>query len=438
MMDWTLSIAILVGGLLVSMGIGLPVALGFFMINVIGVFLFMGGVRGIDQMVSNATMAVSTYSLAPVPLFLVMGALFFHSGLARRVLDGIDVLIGRLPARLSYLTVTSGTVFAALSGSSLANTGMLGSLMVPEMMKRGYKRHMAIGPILGSGGLAVIIPPSALAVLFGSLARVDIGGLLVAGLLPGVILAIFYGILIFIQAKIDPDAAPSYDYTPLPLGQRIKIFCRDILPMVLIIVAVVGSILTGFATPTESGALGILAVAVLALIFRALDFKAVREAIADSARVTGMTFLLITASTTFAQLLAFSGASSGLVRWATSLEMGPTETLMVMMLILLVLGMFMDQVSMMLITLPIFVPLAQHLGYDMIWWGLIMLLMLEVSFTTPPFGLLLFVMHGVSPPGTTLPQVARAALPYIVCVFLLIALVIMVPSLATVVPNMIM
>ncbi|QEW23128.1 Neu5Ac permease (plasmid) [Paracoccaceae bacterium] len=436
MMDWTLSIAILIGGLLLSMGIGLPVALGFFVINVIGVFLFMGGSRGIDQMIANATVAVSTYSLAPVPLFLVMGALFFHSGLARRVLDAIDVLIGRLPARLSYLTVTSGTVFAALSGSSLANTGMLGTLMVPEMMKRGYKKHMAIGPILGSGGLAVIIPPSTLAVLFGSLARIDIGGLLVAGLLPGLILACLYGLLIYGQAKWDPEAAPSYDYEPKPLGERLRIFARDIVPMAVIIFAVVGSILTGIATPTESGALGIVAVAVLALIFKALDFKAITTAISDAARVTGMTFLLITASSTFAQLLAFSGASSGLVRWATSLDMGPTETLLVMALILLVLGMFMDQVSMMLITLPIFVPLAASLHFDMIWWGLIMLLMLEVSFTTPPFGLLLFVMYGVSPPGTTLPQVARAALPYIACVFLLIALVICFPILATLIPSL--
>nr|WP_319249509.1 TRAP transporter large permease subunit [uncultured Celeribacter sp.] len=436
MMDWTVSIAILIGGLIVSMGIGLPVALGFFLINVVGVFLFMGGARGIDQMISNATMAVSTYSLAPVPLFLVMGSLFFHSGLARRVLDAIDVLIGRLPARLSYLTVTSGTVFAALSGSSLANTGMLGSLMVPEMMKRGYKKHMAIGPILGSGGLAVIIPPSTLAVLFGSLARIDIGALLIAGLLPGVVLALLYAILIFAQAKIDPEAAPNYDYEPVPLLKRLGIFARDVMPMVVIVMAVVGSILTGIATPTESGALGIVAVAILALLFKALDWKALTDAVQDAARVTGMTFLLITASSTFAQLLAFSGASSGLVRWATSLEMGPTETLLIMALILLVLGMFMDQVSMMLITLPIFVPLALSLQFDMVWWGLIMLLMLEVSFTTPPFGLLLFVMHGVSPPGTTLPEVARAALPYILCVFILIGLVILFPSLATFLPSL--
>ena len=435
MYDWPVSLAILVGGLIFAMGIGVPVALAFFAINLIGVYLFMGGMTGVNQMISNATTAPSNYALAPVPLFLVMGALFFHSGLARRVLDAIDILIGRLPARLSYLTVTSGTVFAALSGSSLANTGMLGSLMVPEMIKRGYKKHMALGPILGSGGLAVIIPPSTLAVLLGSLARIDIGALLIAGLIPGVVLAALYAILIFVQAKIDPDAAPGYDYQPVPWSERMFIFARDVLPMVLIIVAVVGSILTGFATPTESGALGVLAVAALALAFRALSLDAIQRAVIEATRVTGMTFLLITASSTFAQLLAFSGASSGLVRWATGLELGPLEMLLVMALVLLVLGMFMDQLSMMLVTLPIFVPIAIAQGYDMVWWGIIVLLMLEVSFTTPPFGLLLFVMHGVSPPGTTLPDVARAALPYIACVFVLIGLVIAFPELATWLPS---
>ncbi|WP_346728826.1 TRAP transporter large permease [Paroceanicella profunda] len=435
MLDWTVSLAILVGGLLFAMGIGLPVALAFFAVNVIGVYVFMGGSRGIDQMLSNATTAVSTYSLAPVPLFLVMGSLFFYSGLARRVLDAIDLLIGRLPGRLSYLTVTSGTVFAALSGSSLANTGMLGALMVPEMVNRGYKKHMALGPILGSGGLAVIIPPSTLAVLLGSLARIDIGALLVAGLIPGLVLAVFYAGLIYAQTKLDPEAAPFYEVEAMPLSRRLWVFTRDVMPMAIIIAAVVGSILTGIATPTESGALGVFAVGFLALAFRALDWKAIEKAVTEAARVTGMTFLLITASSTFAQLLAFSGASSGLVRWATGMEMGPTQMLLVMLLILFVLGMFMDQVSMMLITLPVFVPLAASLHFDMVWWGLIMLLMLEVSFTTPPFGLLLFVMQGVAPPGTSLTEVARAALPYMLCVFLLIALLIVFPPLATWLPE---
>jgi len=435
MLDWTTAIFLLVGGLLAVMGIGLPVAFAFFLINLIGVYFIMGGDRGIEQMISNMTVAVSNYSLAPIPLFLMMGTLFFYSGLARRVLDAIDVLIGRLPARLSYLTLVSGTVFAALSGSSTANTGMLGSLMVPEMSRRGYKRHMSLGPILGSGGLAVIIPPSGLAVLLGSLARIDIGALLIAGLVPGIILATLYGLLIWGQTKIDPMAAPTYEVETLPLSGRLWILTRDVLPMTLIVAAVVGTILIGFATPTESGAMGVIAVLVLALCFRALSWKAIATTLTETARVSGMIFLLITASSTFAQLLAFSGASSGLVGWATGFEMGPVEMLVMISVVMILLGMFMDPVSIMLITLPVLIPISQTMGYDPVWFGLIILLLLEVSFTTPPFGLLLFVMQGVAPPGTRLGEVAMAALPYIACAFLLIALLVIFPGLATWLPN---
>jgi tripartite ATP-independent transporter DctM subunit len=427
---WPLWFLVLIGPLLVLMGLGLPVAFAFIAVNVIGATALLGYGVGVGQLVSNMTAGVSTYALAPVPLFLLMGALFFHSGLARRVLDAVDLLIGRVPARLSYVTVGTGTVFAALSGSSLANTGMLGTLMVPEMQRRGYKPHMSLGPILGSGGLAVIIPPSALAVLLGSLAQIDIGALLLAGLVPGIILAAFYCAVIFVQIRIDPEAAPFYEPQAVPLGRRLLVAAREIAPMSLIVAAVVGTILTGTATPTEAAALGSVAVIVLALGFRTLSLAAIRKSLEDTTRVTDMTFLLITASSTFSQLLAFSGASSGLVRWATSFDVGPLTILLLMLAVLLVLGMLMDQVSMMLITLPVFLPLSIAYGFDPVWFGLLMLLMLEVSFTTPPFGLLLFVMQGVAPPGTTLTTIARAALPYILCVFALIALLIAVPDIA--------
>jgi tripartite ATP-independent transporter DctM subunit len=427
---WPLWFLVLIGPLLVLMGLGLPVAFAFIAVNVIGATALLGYGVGVGQLVSNMTAGVSTYALAPVPLFLLMGALFFHSGLARRVLDAVDLLIGRVPARLSYVTVGTGTVFAALSGSSLANTGMLGTLMVPEMQRRGYKPHMSLGPILGSGGLAVIIPPSALAVLLGSLAQIDIGALLLAGLVPGILLAAFYCAVIFVQIRIEPEAAPFYEPQAVPLGRRLLVAAREIAPMSLIVAAVVGTILTGTATPTEAAALGSVAVIVLALGFRTLSLAAIRKSLEDTTRVTGMTFLLITASSTFSQLLAFSGASSGLVRWATSFDVGPLTILLLMLAVLLVLGMLMDQVSMMLITLPVFLPLSIAYGFDPVWFGLLMLLMLEVSFTTPPFGLLLFVMQGVAPPGTTLTTIARAALPYILCVFALIALLIAVPDIA--------
>jgi len=311
---------------------------------------------------------------------------------------------------------------------------MMGTLMVPEMLKRGYKPHMALGPVLGAGGLAVIIPPSGLAVLLGSLAQIDIGALLLAGVFPGIVLGLLYMGLIFAQTKIDPNAAPQYEVAAMAFFAKLKLVSVNILPMGLIVFFVVGFMILGIATPTESAAFGAFATLLLAIAYRALSWDAIKEALMDAFRVSAMSFLLIMASSTFSQLMAQSGASAGMVKWATSFDLGPTAMLIMMVAILLVLGCFMDQLSMMLLTLPVFVPLAKLLGFDMILWGVIILLALEIGFTTPPFGLLLFVMMGVVP-GTTLWQASKAALPYIGCHFILITMMVLYPPLATWLPK---
>ena len=435
-MEWYWVVAVMVGTLLALMALGFPIAFGFFATNILGTYLFMGGYVGIVQMITNMAVSVSSFALVPVPLFLLMGSLFFRSGLASRVLDALDMCFGAIPGRLSYVTVTSGTIFAALSGSSMANTGMMGTLMVPEMIRRGYKKHMALGPILGSGGLAVIIPPSGLAVLLGSLAHIDIGALLIAGALPGVLLATMYFVLIFLQVKLDPKAAPEYDVESIAFQAKMRAVAINVLPMGIIIILVIGSILGGVATPTESAALGAVGVLGLMACYRVLRWETIRQSLDDAFRVTAMSFLLIMASTNFSQIMAFSGASAGLVGWATSFALSPKALLVIMICLLLVLGMFMDQLSMMLLTLPVFVPLTSHLGFDMVWFGIIMLLALEIGLTTPPFGLLLFVMAGVAPKGTTLMQVSAAALPYIGCTLLLVALIILFPQIALFLPSL--
>ncbi len=436
-MEWYQAAALLIGLVVAFMALGVPVAFAFLATNVIGVLIFMGGAVGISQLVANATTSVTTFTLVPVPLFIIMGELFFHTGLAKGVFDALDKCVGRLRGRLSYLTIGGGTLFATLSGSSIANTAMLGALMVPEMEKRGYKRHMSIGPILGIGGLAMIIPPSTLAVLLGSIARIDIGALLIAGILPGLILATLYVGVIYFQIRIDPEAAPGYSVEDASLREKLWIVTVNILPMGLVIFSVVGLIILGIATPTEASAFGVLSVVVLALCYRKLSWEAMRKSVTGALRVTAMVLLIIIGSSTFSQILAFSGATSGLISWATGLDLSATMMLILMLAVLLFFGMFMDQVSMMLITLPVFMPLATSFGFDPVWFGIMILLALEVSLATPPFGLLLFVMMGVSPPGTTLGQVARAALPYIGAVFLLLMLLALWPGIALLLPRLI-
>lgn len=435
-MIWTESLALLLGVILVLMAVGMPVAIAFLAACIVGAWVFMGGPRGVTQLLNNGLGSLTSYALVPIPLFLLMGEIFFHTGLGARMFSTIDRLMGRLPGRLSYVTVLGGTGFATLSGSSMGSTALMGSLMVPEMNKRGYKKHMSLGPILGTGGLAIIIPPSALAVLLATLAKVDISALLIAGVIPGLILAGLYVLTIFIQTRIDPTAAPAYEVDAVSAGEKAWMFLRDVVPMVGLMAGIVVMMLRGIATPSEAAAVGALGALVLAALFRAVTIKALVASVQGALRVTLMAYLIVFGSATFSQILAFSGASRGLIAWATSFDLPPVSMLLAMFAVLLVLGMFMEQISMMLLTVPIFFPLALQLGFDPVWFALIMLLALEISFTTPPFGLLLFVMKGVAPPDTTMRDIWVAALPFIGCSLILVALLIAMPQLALWLPGL--
>ncbi|MCV6592754.1 MAG: TRAP transporter large permease subunit [Silicimonas sp.] len=435
-MEWFEALGLLIGSIMVLMALGMPVALAFLAANIIGAWVFMGGERGVVALLNNGWGSLTKFALVPIPLFLLMGEIFFHTGLGGRMFAGIDRLLGRLPGRLSYVTVLGGTGFSTLSGSSMGSTALLGSLMVPEMTKRGYKKYMSIGPILGTGGLAIIIPPSALAVLLATLAQIDVGALLIAGIIPGLILASFYIGTIYLQTRLDPEAAPAYEVEPQSLAQKLGTLLRDVVPMIGLMVLIVVMMINGIVTPSEAAAFGALGVLILAIFYRCLTWVALKASIRGALRVTLMAYLIVFGSATFSQLLAFSGASRGLINWATAFDLAPVAMLLVMFGVLLILGMFMEQISMMLLTVPIFFPLATSLGFDPIWFGLIMLLALEISFTTPPFGLLLFVMKGVAPADTTMREIYLSAIPFILCSLAVVALLILFPTLATWLPGL--
>jgi tripartite ATP-independent transporter DctM subunit len=436
-MEWYWAFALLLGMIVTMLGLGFPVALAFVITNVLGWLFFTGfNPESTLQVVSNSTILISRFTLGPVPMFIMMGSLFFHTGLAIRVFDGLDVLFGRLPGRLCYLTVAGGALFATLTGSSMANTAMLGSLMVPEMRRRGYSAQMSMGPVMGSGSLAMIIPPSALGVLLAAIASIDVGQLLIAGFIPGFLLAGLFAAMIRLQLWINPSGAPAYEVEPEPWAQRLRIAALNILPMGVVVFMVVGSIVLGWATPTESAALGVLGVMMLAAMYRALTWKSIVVAVDSTVRVGAMVFFILMNSTVFSQLLAFSGATAGLLGWVGGFDIHPLWILFAMFWVMILLGMFMDGVSMMLIAVPIFFPLAQHLGFDLIWYGLFMLLTIDMGGLTPPFGLLLYVMLGIAPKGTTLFQVAGAALPFLFCDVILIVLLVIFPQIALFLPSL--
>lgn len=433
--EWWQAALLMIGMVVGLMALSVPVAFAFLIANLIGAYIFMGGLIGMTQLIANAGDAVASFVLVTVPMFILMGNVFFHSGIALKIIGTLDRSLRKSPGRLSYISVLAGTIFAALSGSNMANTAMMGSLLIPEMQRRNYRSHMSIGPILGSGGLALLIPPSTLAVLLGSIAQINIAALLLAGLIPGLVLALLYTATIWIQVRISPEAAPAYDVEEASLGEKLQMVAIYILPMSLVVFCVVGFILLGLSTPTEAAAFGVLAVLFLAACYGFLSWEMIRKSFEGTLKVTVMVFFIILASKTFSQVLAFSGATSGIVNWATGFDLGKYEMLLLMFLVMLLLGMFVDAISIMLLTIPIFFPISASLGVEPVWFALVMLLAIEMSATTPPFGLLLFVMQGVAPKGTSYGEIVVAAIPYLACDAILLGLLMLIPGLALWLPG---
>ncbi|MFO1352945.1 MAG: TRAP transporter large permease subunit [Gammaproteobacteria bacterium] len=436
-MAWPAALSLMLGLLCLFMVLGLPVAFAFLAVNAVGAWVFLGGDAGLMLMVRNSLAAVGNFALVPIPLFLLMGEILLHTGVAFRAIDAIDRLIARVPGRLAVVAIAGGTAFSALSGSTIANTAMLGSTLLPEMLKRGYHPRFAMGPIMAVGGIAMLIPPSALAVLLGSLAGISIAQLLIGGILPGLLMSVLFVGYVILRARARPDLAPMQVLPSLSRRERWQPFLIYVAPLSLIFIVVVGSIFAGFATATESAALGCVAATLAAAVYRSLTLASLAKALRETAKITVMILFIIAASMTFAQILAFSGATDGLLRAIQALHLSPFAILLAMMGLLLILGMFMDQVSMIMMTLPFYIPLANAAGIDLLWLGVLMLIVMEISFTTPPFGLILYVMKGVAPPTVTMNQIWAAALPFILLECMVLALLILIPDLATWLPQLI-
>lgn len=480
-MEWYLALILMLGTVCTAMFIGLPVALAFFAANIVGTFLFINGEIGLILMPMEFNNAIS-FTLAPIALFLLMGEILLHTGVAFKAIGAIDKMIARLPGRLSVVSIVGGTVFSSLSGSTIANTAILGSVLLPDMIKRGYKPSIAMGPIMAVGGIAMLIPPSALAVLLASIAEQSVAQLLIAGIVPGVLMAVLFFAYVIGRCALDPTLAPSYDpdesglddpvSMSLNIGgktvfsasyngrfrrllNRVLPFFVYILPLFIIFVVVVGSIFFKIAAPTEAAALGCLASLGVCYFFRLFknilkisgidgadfNWRAIWKSLMETAKINVMILFIITGSLVFSQALSNSGATDGLLQAVSAMKLDQLTIVIIMVCVLLFLGAFMDQVSMLLLTLPFFLLGSQSFqvvfNIDVIWLMVLMLITMEISLLTPPFGLLLYVMKGIAPFDVTIGQVVMSALPFIVIEVAVLALLIAIPEVATWLPSMV-
>ena len=436
-MSWAVLLIGAIGLLLALLFTGMGVFAAFLALNLAGVLVLMGP-RGFGLFTNSLYETATSGSLATVALFVLMGEVLFRSGSVEVLFDGIDRLVGRLRGRLYVVTVALSTVFGALSGSAVAVAAVLGRSVLPSMRARGYDPRRSAATVLAGASLAPIIPPSLLAIIVGSLADVSIAGLLVAGLLPGLLLATMT--LVWVLWRAAPPAAPP---SSSPRGDdgngdsdggggSALRAALSITPFLVVIASVMGLILAGIATPSESAATGIAGAVIVAAIYRKLSLRMLGEALAGAVQTSCVILVIVCTAKLFSQLLSFAGATRGLVGAIGELGLGPDLTFLLMMLIPFVLCMFIDQIAFMLLAVPIYVPLVAAQGYDPIWFWTLFLINLTVGSLTPPFGYTLFALKGATNLSTR--EVFAAAWPVVGIFVLGMTILWAVPGIVTFLP----
>ena len=435
-MEWWLVISLLFGGMVFLLLTNLPIAFAFLVVNMVAAYFFLGGIAGLIGVVTGTFTSITTFTLLPVPFFILMGELIFHSGLGLNAVNVLDKWLGNLRGRLSLLAIIMGVIIGALSGSTIATCALLGTILLPQMLEKGYSKNMSLGPLMGVGTVDALIPPNALTVVLASLANIDVGQLLMAGIPAGMMMSALYFIYVVLWLRIKPEEAPMYVVPKVPLQEKVKVTLRDLIPLGFIIFMVIGLIFLGIATPTEAAATGTLGAFILALLYRRLTWEIVKKSVMSTVKVTVMIFMIIIVSSTYGEILAFTGAASGMTSFITSLTIPPIVILVGMLVVVLIMGCFMETVAIMMITIPIYMPVVNAFGFNKIWFGVMMLIALETGLITPPFGVTLFVMKGVAPDNVTMGDIWRAVTPYVIIDIFCISLVMAMPVLATIIPSL--
>ncbi len=416
--------------LLAVLGSGLWIGLALLGVGVIAMELFTQRPVG-DSMVLTVWGSTSSWTLTALPLFLWMGEILFRTRLSDDMFRGLAPWVGRLPGRLLHANVIGCAIFAAVSGSSAATCATIGKITLPELKRRGYPERMAVGTLAGAGTLGLLIPPSIIMIVYGVAANVSIAKLFIAGVLPGILLALVFMGYIVVWALRHPEQVPPAEGTAT-LREKL-VASRHLIPVMLLIAAVLGSIYSGVATATEAAALGVAASLVLAAVEGSLDRKRFVEGLAAATRVYCMIGLIL-AGAAFLQLtMGFIGLPRQLAEWIGGLGLTPFLLMLLLVVFYVILGCFLDGISMVVLTMAVLLPTVQKAGFDLIWFGIFIVLVVEMAQITPPVGFNLFVLQGLTRRDIT--WIARASLPLFWLMLAFVLLMWFVPGLATWLPS---
>ena len=434
-MSITLLSFLFVAAFIVLLLAGLPLAFATGAVAVVFTYLLFGE-PGLTLIVSRVFTLMGNYVLVSVPLFIFMACILERAGVAEAIFNTVHVWAGRMRGGLAVAVIISCALMAAMVGVIGAEIVTMGVVALPAMLNRGYRKDLALGCICAGGGLATLIPPSVVLIMWGLTAGVSIGQLYMAGVVPGLMLAGMYIAYIIVRCRLQPELAPpaSAEELAIPLSEKLALL-RDLLLPSAVAFSVLGSLYLGWATPTEAAGVGVLGAMVAAAVNRRLTWANMKIAIADTTKVTVMLYWLFFGSSALIGVYTLAGGTRLIQDTMTGLPVGPIGVIIIIQLIWIVLGCFIDWIGILLLTAPIFVPVASALGFDLVWLGVLFCMNMQISYISPPFGPAAFYLKGVVPKDVTLNDIFGSIWPYLILQFVALGLVITFPQIALWLPG---
>jgi tripartite ATP-independent transporter DctM subunit len=428
----------LLGGVLLALlfvlfAMGLEIAFSLGLVGLVGLLWLKGWTVGLGVVGSVAWSNASSFSFVAVPLFVFMSAILLHAGIGESLYAAVARWVGFLPGGLAVASVFACAIFAAVSGSSVATAATIGMIAIPEMQSRGYHKPLIYGSLAAGGTLGILIPPSVPMIIYGVMTETSVGQLYMAGILPGLLLGLLFAAYIIGYAIIYPDRCPRGAEGGMPLREKLRSLV-EVAPIALLIVVVLGSMYFGIVTPTEAAALGVSVSLLLAVTVGRLTWAGLGRAFHETVRTTSMIMLIIIFASIFSHVIALLGTPRALLGLVTGLELAPWQVFAMIFGILVLIAYALEELSVMIIMLPILFPLVTGLGFDPVWFGIVMIVWLEMGFITPPVGINLFVIQGVAR-GSRMRDIAVGSTPFVLLLVLLVVILFLIPDLALWLPR---
>lgn len=429
-MDMIMMSMLLLVGLLVLLGAGLWVAFALMGVGWIALYGFTSIPAG-DSLATALYGASTSWELAALPMFIWMGEILFRSRLSEDMFSGIAPWVGHIPGRLLHTNILGCGIFAAISGSSAATAATIGKMSIPELTRRGYNREQILGTLAGSATLGLLIPPSIILIVYGIATEQSIARLFIAGIFPGLLLIALFTGYVMIWSWLNQDQVPK-DTQHLPFKEKLK-HSRRLVPVLLLIVGVIGSIYGGLASPTESAAIGVLLAHLLSWKYGALNWATFSQALAGTVKTSTMIAFILAGAAFLTTAMGFTGIPRELAAWIGTLSLSPYMLLLALTLFFILLGCFLDGISVVVLTTSVILPMVEAAGIDPLWFGIYLVIVVEMSQITPPVGFNLFVLQGLS--GDNILKIARAALPYFLLILSGVLIITIFPDVVTYLPN---